>query len=151
MTPMFRGDLAFLSNFWEQEFWVPELDMVAPSSEHAFMALKTEDKIEQAFVLNAPTPGLAKQRGRDLVLRPDWETGARVWAMQRVLVAKFSVPDLATKLAETGDTLLAETNYWHDQFWGNCYCDLHKDIPGVNMLGELLMGIRTAGRMYRNA
>lgn len=62
--------------------------------------------------------------------------------MQRVLTAKFTVPALSVLLADTGYLKLVETNYWHDQFWGSCFCPQHEQIPGMNMLGELLMAIR---------
>ncbi len=111
--PMFRGPLAFLSNY-------------------------------RQHVLEAPTPGESKRRGRRVTLRPDWDTGGRVLAMQQVLRAKFA-PDtaLSAELAATGQLRLVETNHWHDQFWGDCTCPRHADLPGTNMLGELLMAIRS--------
>ncbi len=77
-----------------------------------------------------------------MTLRPGWNTGVRVWAMQRVLAAKFAVPSLNQRLVATGDLMLVETNHWHDQFWGSCFCPKHEQVPGTNMLGELLMAIR---------
>lgn len=144
---MFRGRLAFLSNFDTTRFYVPVLDAVAPSGEHAFNALKTTDPSEQLQVLAATTPQDAKRRGRRVALLAGWNEGARVWAMQRVLMAKFAVPPLAERLMATDGTALVETNVWHDQFWGSCICPRHAGVPGVNMLGELLMAIRAHGQM----
>ncbi|QWF85731.1 hypothetical protein HUW46_09211 [Amycolatopsis sp. CA-230715] len=143
---MFQGDLAFLSNFDTVPFFVPELGVEVPSGEHAFNALKTLDPVERQSVLDAPTPGKSKRLGRRVTLRPEWNAGVRVWAMQRVLRAKFAVPALASRLDATDDLALLETNQWHDQFWGVCLCPRHLPVPGTNMLGELLMAIRANQR-----
>lgn len=139
---MFSGPLGFLSNFDETPFFVPQLGGEAASGEHAFNALKTLDPAEQRDVLAAPTPSLAKRQGRRVALRPGWDTGVRVWAMQRVLTAKYALPGLAQRLVDTGDLELVETNHWHDQFWGSCFCPRHEPVPGANMLGELTMAVR---------
>lgn len=143
---MFSGALAYLSNFDPTPFFIPELGVTAASGEHAFNALKTADHPEQQRVLSTRSPGEAKQQGRRVTLRPGWDTGVRVWAMQRVLVSKFATPTLAARLNATGALLLVETNYWHDQFWGSCVCRRCSPTPGVNMLGELLMAMRAAHR-----
>jgi ribA/ribD-fused uncharacterized protein len=140
---MFRGELDFLSNFYEQSFYCSAVSFEVPTAEHAFMALKTLDPVQREHVLTAATPGAAKRRGRGVTLRPDWDTGARVWAMKSVLESKFAVPDLRERLLATGMTKLVEVNEWHDQFWGDCWCASHVGQPGVNMLGELLMALRT--------
>lgn len=146
-APMFSGKLAWASNFdTTTPFWVPALNFHAASGEHGFNALKTTDAGEQARVLAAPTPKGSKAIGRRVTLRPGWDTGVRVAAMSHVLKAKFSVPQLEQNLLATGELLLVETNYWHDQFWGDCTCAKHVGIPGTNMLGQLLMAIRAAKR-----
>lgn len=144
VEPMFRGDLRFLSNYADTPFWMPELGATAASGEHAFNALKTLDPGQRAGVLAAGSPGEAKRRGRSVTLRPGWDRGVRVYAMTRVVAAKFAAPDRAGLLAATGDLSLVETNDWHDQFWGSCLCPRHEGTPGVNMLGELLMTMRAA-------
>ncbi|MBD0673983.1 NADAR family protein [Streptomyces sp. CBMA156] len=116
------------------------------SGEHAFNALKTIDPVERARVLGEATLGGAKREGRCVSLRPGWNTGGRVRAMQQVLVAKFALPDLTARLEATGDLELVETNRRHDQFWGSCFCPAHVGTPGRNMLGELLMAIRDRRR-----
>lgn len=151
MGVMFSGNLRFLSNFHVEPFSFDAWELgagemacrTAASGEHAFNALKTADVDQQAWVLAAPTPLEAKRRGRRVALRPDWDTGGRVLAMQVVLRGKFRPGSrLAELLVQTGTLRLVETNYWHDQFWGDCYCPRHSGTPGVNMLGELLMSRR---------
>ena len=137
----FRGEYAFLSNFYNQPISVPGLEISAQTAEHAFQALKTQNREQQQCVLASPTPAIAKRRGRNVTMRTDWKT-ARVDAMRDILEAKFSDPKLATKLAATGDVRLVEGNHWHDQFWGSCLCPKHVNMPGRNILGELLMQIR---------
>jgi predicted NAD-dependent protein-ADP-ribosyltransferase YbiA (DUF1768 family) len=53
-------------------------------------------------------------------------------------------------LLATGDEELIEGNTWHDNTWGNCVCQKCQDIPGRNMLGMLLMELRTEIR-YKEA
>lgn len=142
-VPMFSGRLGFLSNFDTTPFWMPELDAMVRSGEHAFNALKTTDESARAEVLAQPTPAKAKMVGRRVPLRPGWDAGLRVRAMQSVLLAKFDGADLWDRLQDTGEEVLVETNTWHDNFWGDCRCGREScSLPGANMLGELLMALR---------
>lgn len=136
----FIGDWAFLSNFDPTPFYMAHFGHKVKSGEHAFSALKTLDLSQQAEVLSAGSPAEAKSRGRRVKLRPDWDTGGRVVAMQMILEAKF-VGEYAERLLATGTVELVEYNCWHDQFWGDCTCGSCV-LPGVNMLGELLMARR---------
>lgn len=57
--------------------------------------------------------------------------------MREVVTAKFAQnPELAKKLAATGDRLLEETNWWGDKIWGVFQGE------GQNQLGKLLMDVR---------
>ena len=63
--------------------------------------------------------------------------------MEEVVAAKFNHnPDLAGQLLATEGFLLVEGNTWHDQVWGSCRCDDHRDSPGANALGVILMHVR---------
>lgn len=150
-APMFHGELRVLSNYASTPFYVPDLAATAPTGEHAFNALKTLDLDARAAILATPSPGAAKKLGRSATLRAGWDTGVRVWAMTRVIVAKFADEDCAAVLLGTGDRHLIETNDWHDNFWGDCFCRRHSDVPGTNMLGELLMTQRAALTMRHPA
>lgn len=57
--------------------------------------------------------------------------------MRDLLDLKFADPALAALLLATGDADLVEGNDWGDRFWGVC------DGAGANMLGRLLMELRT--------
>ena len=64
--------------------------------------------------------------------------------MNDILRAKFAVPELAEKLLkDTRDRYIEEGNNWHDNYWGNCSCEKCEKIIGKNMLGKILMRIRT--------
>ena len=147
-VPMFAGRLGFLSNFDTTAFWMPELDSMVDSGEHAFNALKTIEPRSRRQVLSQLTPSKAKMVGRRVPLRAGWDTGVRVRAMQTVLLAKFADPDLHQRLLDTDEQLLVETNTWHDNFWGDCRCGRSACADrGVNMLGELLMALRAKGSL----
>jgi predicted NAD-dependent protein-ADP-ribosyltransferase YbiA (DUF1768 family) len=63
--------------------------------------------------------------------------------MLDLLRAKFGLAWLAERLLATEGEDLVEGNYWHDQIWGDCNCHVHQSIPGQNLLGKLLMRVRS--------
>ena len=139
MINIFDGTYAFLSNFYECD--VTYNGLTYKNSEAAFHAQKTLDEFErkQFTTLN---PSASKRRGRGVALRSDWEL-VKTDIMYEVCLAKFSQNlDLKSKLLATGDEYLEEGTYWHDNCWGNCYCEQCKHIVGENRLGKILMKIR---------
>ena len=137
MTKGFQDELAFCSNFYEHEFWLPTLNVYVPTAEHAYQMLKTNVKSEQEWILEASTPGQAKKRGFRSTLRPGWNEGLRLWAMIQVVSSKFKELELQERLYDTTEHLI-NWNTWNDDYWGICTCPKHAG-SGKNMLGELLM------------
>ncbi|MDC8973994.1 NADAR family protein [Mycobacterium marinum] len=136
----FRGEHFFLSNFYPAI--TPHRGRVFPSSEHAYMAAKTNDSDAIAAILAAADPAEAQRIGRAAPLIDGWEQ-QRFAVMEEIVTAKFTHnPDLAERLAVTTGALLVEGNDWHDQTWGSCRCDEHRDTPGANALGVILMTVR---------
>jgi ribA/ribD-fused uncharacterized protein len=135
----FEGHYSFLSNFVSASV---ELDgVVYPAVENAFQAAKTLN-LNQREVLRQCTAGHAKKAGRQLDLRPDWES-VKVHVMRLLLQQKFAAgSELARSLLATGDAYICEGNTWHDNFWGACYCDRCVYTTKQNTLGMLLMQIR---------
>ena len=137
--PRFFGPYRFLSNFWPAAVSLDGEEY--PTVEHAFQAAKTTDMEARTFVRIAPSPGAAKQRGRMLALRPDWET-IKIEIMAGLLRQKFTNhEELREALLNTGDALPVEGNTWGDTFWG---VDAVKG--GANHLGLLLMQVRAEMR-----
>lgn len=140
----FEGRYAFLSNFYPSPVEYISLDgqkQVAPSVEHAYQASKATELRHELAILNSPTMGGAKRRGRQIKIRPDWEQ-VKVQVMYEFVLKKFSVPELKEKLLATGDAELVEGNHWHDNYWGDCHCERCKNTPGKNKLGGTLMLVR---------
>jgi ribA/ribD-fused uncharacterized protein len=136
----FRGEYLFLSNFAAAP--TPHRGWLFPTSEHAFAAAKTDDPAVITAIRDAPDPARAKEIGRSVRLVDNWEA-RRFAAMDEVVAAKFTHnPDLAGKLLATDGSLLVEGNTWHDQVWGSCRCDEHRQVPGRNALGIILMSVR---------
>ncbi len=135
----FYDEWSFLSNFAASAIVVNGHEY--PTVEHAFQAFKTTNKDEHERIRLASSPGQAKQIGRRVMLRPEWE-GTKDAFMFRLLRIKFSDPWMRQHLDETGVALLVEGNTWHDNYWGNCSCAKCKNTPGLNKLGVLLMKIR---------
>ena len=140
MIDFFDGEYAFLSNFYNASCIFEE--KLYPTVEHAFQAAKSLDHAERDWIAAAGSPGLAKRLGRRINLRPDWEK-VKFDVMEECLRSKFADPVLKQKLLATGDEELVEGNYWHDNTWGNCSCERCKDVVGRNMLGNILMKLRT--------
>ena len=135
MTMTFTGAFDFLSNFYPARI---EADgIVYQNAEAAFQAQKCDDVADRnAFAKLSAVK--AKRRGRQVKLRPSWDS-VRVGVMEEVVRAKFRQNhDLAARLLGTGQMPLVEGNDWGDTFWG---VDV-KTGKGENNLGKILMKIR---------
>jgi ribA/ribD-fused uncharacterized protein len=132
----FSGDNRFLSNFYPA---IVTLGMLQYSTvEHAYQAAKTLNSSQRRTIRYAESPGAAKKLGSKVDLRSDWER-VKVGIMRTLLREKFKPrSDLAKKLQTTGQVQLIEGNTWGDTYWGQCPVGF-----GTNMLGLLLMEIRT--------
>jgi ribA/ribD-fused uncharacterized protein len=135
----FAGPHRFFSNFYPSPFTLD--DVLYPTNEHFFNAMKTEDLDARAYIAAAPTPAEAKRRGRSCQLRPNWDQTVRYGVMRVGLREKFSDPELRRQLLDTGVQELVEGNDWHDTHWGVCHCARHAGA-GDNHLGRLLMELR---------
>lgn len=131
----FRGDFDFLSNFYEAPVTYDGLSY--GSSEAAFQAQKCASEEEKQTFCQM-RPSRAKQAGRKVTLREDWEA-IKLERMEGIVRAKFMQnPPLAAKLLATKDRKIEERNTWHDVFWG---VDAATG-KGGNHLGKILMKIR---------
>jgi ribA/ribD-fused uncharacterized protein len=140
----FFGPYRFLSNFWPAE--VKYLGMAFPSVEVAYQCAKCANPEDRAQFLTA-TSGNAKQLGKKIIMRPDWES-MRYGIMRDLVFQKFkNDKDLAEKLLDTGGKSLIEANAWKDKYWGVYFKydsdqKKHVRIGGQNMLGAILMEVR---------
>ena len=140
MIDEFKDNFEFLSNFyisplqWDGYSWL--------TVEHIYQAVKTFDLAERQSIRRASTCKEAKYLGYKVLLRPDWEKVKFNIMYELIRLKFFPGTDLAKKLLATGQEILIEGNYWHDNTWGNCYCKKCKDIEGGNNLGFILMLVR---------
>lgn len=133
----FRGEYAFLSNFYPCKIKVE--DLTFGSIEAAYQALKCKDYTDMVQFCNL-SPKEAKYRARVLKeagkCRSNWDD-LSLDVMENLIRMKFTMhQDLKQKLLDTGDAELIEGNYWKDYFWGVC------NGVGENHLGKILMKIR---------
>lgn len=108
-----------------------------PTSEHYYQWQKYNDPIIRQRIISAATPDLALQYGQkySYLMVPNFD---KTKAMLNALRAKFSQhPDLANALVQTGSRPLIYHNMY-DSFWAD-----GGDGTGHNMLGQLLMQVRT--------
>ena len=133
MIAEFRKKYFFLSNFYHCT--ITYKGITYSTSEAAYQAQKTLDN-EERLRISKLEPELAKEEGRKLKIREDWEE-VKVNEMYEILKIKFTTnPSLAQRLLDTGNEELIEGNDWNDSFWGVC------KGQGKNNLGKILMRIR---------
>jgi len=133
----FRGDHYFLSNFGEGKAAYD--GVVYPKSEYAYQAAKTLDLEDREWIRVAPSPYEAKQRGKQVDLRPGWEE-MKVGVMTEIVLDKFNRSlNLWLALEATDEAELIEGNWWGDTYWGRC------KGKGENWLGYILMYARARG------
>lgn len=131
----FFEDYRYLSNYHECK--VGYDGEIYTSSEAAYQAAKTLNKVERE-PFTKMTPSESKKAGQKVTLRSDWEE-VKNQIMEEILYDKFlRNQDIKTKLLETGEKYLEETNWWNDCYWGVCLGH------GRNMLGLTLMKVREA-------
>lgn len=137
---VFRNEYFFLSNLYPCQ--IRDKKEVWESVEHFYQAAKCIDTVEREKVRAAETGKVARLIGRRVRIQSYWDVN-RVKIMEKGLRLKFlRNKKLRQMLKDTDDRELIEHNYWHDTFWGVCTCMRHKK-KGENMLGKLLMKIRT--------
>lgn len=138
----FRDEYRFLGNAFLVD--ITTKTGVWPSVEHLFHASKTKDKeLQEKFRTYKGSLAGLKMLSRSFKARPDWDE-IRVPVMNSLLAMKFVVGSpMAAKLLATGDAELIEGNWWHNEFWGVCACEVCGS-KGLNMLGKALMSRRLA-------
>lgn len=136
MTIYFQqGNHYYLSNFYEAKFIYK--DILWPSVEHAYQAMKSDSKSVWEYVAKLKSPNEAKKFGRRVCLRRNWED-IKLSIMISCVRAKFTQnKNLKEMLVATGDQILVEYTWWGDTYWG-----VNTNYEGENHLGIILMEIR---------
>jgi ribA/ribD-fused uncharacterized protein len=113
--------------------------------EHYFQACKAITKADHLSVASHIHPGAAKQAGRKIALREDWED-VKYAIMCRGVRAKFNDSQLQRLLLATGDRYIAEDSPT-DEIWGIRTSEPRLggsgNLGGLNLLGKALMDIRS--------
>jgi len=151
----FRQEYFFCSNLYPCN--ISYENLIFPSAEHLYQYLKVADTEKGNWwkekILTAKYPKIAKKLGgnKNLPLKYDFENNKeqsfndfRIEIMKITLKHKFFHSDQSNKLQklllETGNIEIIEKNNWKDIFFGV----YSKTNMGKNILGELLMEIRTS-------
>lgn len=134
----FKDEYDKFSNFYPVIIYYEDREY--PSIEHAYVASKSKDELFRKRIAELPPEdaGKAKSLGRKIKLRPNFDL-MKVPLMQKFVIQKFRYDKFKRLLLMTGSAYIEEGNYWHDNFWGNCYCKKCEDIEGKNKLGKLIM------------
>lgn len=149
MIDKFKGRYFFLSNFYPCK--IDHKGIKYPSVEHFYVAMKVSN-IQlingiyynvvdfREMISKVKDPGDAKKIGHKVKLRDGWDE-KKLEFMNFAVREKFKDEKLAELLLSTGDELLVESNYWHDNFYGSCTCSKCNN-NGENHLGKILMKVR---------
>lgn len=124
----FSGTNRFLSNFYIE----PDRTNV----EAEYQRFKCQYESDKLLFTPYMNPFKAKQLGRKIKIRADWEL-IKLGVMWALVLKKFEEhPELKKLLLDTKDKLLIEGNHWNDTYWGVC------NGKGLNHLGNVLMTVR---------
>jgi len=131
----FNNEYRFLSNFYPST--ISFCGHSYPAAEHFYQSCKTLDSSQQELIRDAKNAKEARQIGKKISIRDDWED-IKLIVMSVVVRAKFKQnKSLRQKLIATGTLKLIEANWWNDRFWGT---DLKGN--GENNLGKILEQVR---------
>lgn len=134
------AEFRWLSNFYKLQYPLEFDGHLFYYTENLYQAFKSRNDYD--FVKFADiTPAEAKKLGQTVELIEEWDYGKmlKFEAMKFVTDLKYDQPYFKEKLLATGDCYIEETNWWHDNTYGNCSCDKCKDIIGLNHLGLIIM------------
>lgn len=140
----YTGDTyGYLSNFYHAEMVIDNVSY--PHVEAFYQSQKFIDTDYDLAMRIAHTrnPKESKRLARSVEMSSDkrqqWNNGLRVTVMKKGVLHKFLTNvDLRDKLLSTGDSPLVEYAP-HDNYWGD-----GRDGSGVNMLGKILMEVRSS-------
>lgn len=113
------------------------------TGEHRYQAMKATTEEEHDYVNRAFSPGQAKHRGREVLLRPGWgsDYGDYCWYVMFEVVLYKTRQNAAIEqwLRETADRHIYEDSPT-DDIWGWRYAQDHR---GKNLLGRCWMDVRS--------
>ena len=148
MIDNFDGQYKFLSNFFIKE--ITFRGKKYATSEHAYAAYKATNEGDHRLVQTQSSPRMAKRKGQEIKCVDNWED-IKYDLMLDIVKEKFQDPYLKSLLLSTGEQELIEGKYWHDNFFGNCYCSKRDSCKkeGKNWLGKILMIVRDENRKQK--
>lgn len=127
------GPFSFMSNFYHSPIKINS--KIYSTVEHFFQASKATTDTDHTKIRKAKGPHAAKNLGRHIKLRRDWET-IKYSIMVKALIAKFTQHEyLRKKLLNTGNALIYEDSPY-DKEWG------WYNGNGKNLLGKALVDVR---------
>lgn len=149
---VFRGEHRFLSNFYKLKKPVVFEGMKYDTVECAYVSSKTVHAGTR-YRVSLMNPSVAKKFGdgifkNSISPNPKWSDEYRIEVMTDLVRQKFKKnPDLAEKLIATKDAELIEGNYWHNNFFGVCFCghcpkEKRRPPEQRNNLGKILEKVR---------
>ena len=138
-----KGYFEEFSNFTPSNIEiVDDFGLKYKTVEHYYQAQKTLNPTERKqFTDKSMTAYQAKQLGKSVIKRVDWET-VKFDVMREGLRQKFQDKKFMNLLKSTGNKQIIEWTWWGDKIWGMS----DKTNDGANALGKLLMELRDSNQ-----
>jgi ribA/ribD-fused uncharacterized protein len=138
-----KGYFEEFSNFTPSNIEiVDDFGLKYKTVEHYYQAQKTLNLTERKqFTDKSMTAYQAKQLGKSVIKRVDWET-VKFDVMREGLRQKFQDKKFMDLLKSTGNKQIIEWTWWGDKIWGMS----DKTNDGANALGKLLMELRDSNQ-----
>ena len=138
---IFKNEYSFLNNFYQRKIYYKGI--LFPTIEHAFQASKYENIDEMKKISIIQNALDAKKEGL-LITPTDYWIKNKNNIMFDLLNVKFNLynRDLREKLIQTSGKNIINGNFYHDNYWGNCYCNKCSQINKLNIIGKMLTLIR---------
>lgn len=132
MISEFRGDYAWLSNFYPSKIYYD--GYYFSCVECAYQSQKNNDVSWKLFCSEHDAK-IVKRESKKINLIYNWDY-IKFYIMLDCLNLKFRQEPFKSLLVATEDHELIEGNNWGDTYWGIC------NGKGKNTLGKMLMSIR---------
>ena len=145
----FEGRWNFLSNFYPCEIEYQGILYKSVEAFYVAQKCKNDQMINGVYYTSADfkemiskmiNAGSVKKLGKKIKVRSDWDE-KKLEFMNWGIREKFKKEELKDLLLSTENLELIEGNYWHDNFYGSCYCEKCGN-KGKNHLGKILMKVR---------
>ena len=139
----FQGEYRWLSNFPNCQILFNGVEYKCPEAAYQAQKIIPEQREEFGVLNGSQSKKFWKQDRLIKLYAPEQWDKVKLDIMKGITFEKYYRNlNLRTLLLTTNDRYLEESNMWHDNYFGVCYCNKCKDKEKFNNLGKILMKVR---------